>query len=168
MRIKAACIFPLVVSAFAFGGCSKSPVTEASSKPIERENITIKAALVIEGDWELPENVSCSIMNDINDILRGDTKYLDGVIQERVKVEVNNSQGEIVKIGNLGEPKTVSKDNPSFSDCAFSTTLTEVPISDFYTISIGDQEQTFSIDEIKQEMVKIYTDVSGAKALVKK
>ena len=133
MRIKPACISLSVMSVVLIG-CSKLPETEASSQPTEQENITIKASLVVEGDWELPENVPCSIANDINDILRGDTKHLDGVIQERVKVEVKNSQGQIVKMGNLGEPQTVTKDNPRFSDCAFSTTLTEVqpPIFTLY------------------------------------
>ncbi|MGL5873584.1 MAG: hypothetical protein ACRC2R_14655 [Xenococcaceae cyanobacterium] len=151
-----------ILSSSLIVGCSQSNKTENST---EQKNLTVKAALVVKGDWELPDNIPCSIAANPDDVLRGKDPFLDNTIRRELKVTVKNSQGDIVNTGSLDEPKRVKEENSNFANCAFYSNL-EVPISNFYTISIGSFEQTFSRAEIEQHEAIIYTESDRLKNLL--
>ena len=88
----------------------------------------------------------------------GKDSYLNSAIQRDLKVTVKNSRSEVVALGTLGDERTLKGEGETSSNCAFPITVDNVPISDFYTISVGSIEQTLAKKDVEQGKVRIYTE----------
>lgn len=120
-------------------------------------NLLLKGNLIVKGQWDLPEGEPCKISN-IDNVLKGKDPYLNAAIQRDLKVTVKNSKSKVVAIGSLGEARTVKDEGSTSSNCAFPLTVDNVPISDFYTISVGSIEQTLAKKDVEQGEARIYTE----------
>lgn len=120
-------------------------------------NLPLKGNLIVKGQWDLPEGEPCKIAN-IDNVLKGKDPYLNAAIQRDLKVTVKNSKSKVVAIGSLGEARTVKDEGSTSSNCAFPLTVDNVPISDFYTISVGSIEQTLAKKDVEQGEARIYTE----------
>lgn len=139
-------------------GCSQAPqVSQQQASPSGQANIPLKGNLIVKGQWNLPEGQPCEIAN-VDNVLMGKDPYLNAAIQRDLKVTVKNSKSEVVALGTLGDARTVKGEGETSSSCAFPITVDNVPISDFYTVSIGSIEQTLAKKEIEQGEVRIYTE----------
>jgi hypothetical protein len=149
-------------------GCSQAPQIskeQASSTASSQATLPLKGNLISKGRWNLPEGQPCKIAN-VDNIRMGKDPYLNAAIQRDLKVTVKNSKSEVVALGSLGDARTVKGEEASSSNCAFPITVNNVPISDFYTISIGNIEQTLAKKDVEQGEVRIYTENDALVKLV--
>ncbi|MFN5856350.1 MAG: hypothetical protein ACK456_10705 [Pseudanabaenaceae cyanobacterium] len=141
-------------------GCSSVPqISQQEASPIatKQTNFSLKGNLIVRGSWNLSEGSPCEIVN-VDNALKGRDPSLNAAIQRDLKVTVKNSKGEVVALGNLGEARTIKDKEARYSNCAFPITVDSVPISDFYTISVGNIEQTLAKKDVEQNEMRIYTE----------
>jgi hypothetical protein len=149
-------------------GCSQAPQIsqqQVSSPATDQANLPLKGNLIVKGQWNLPEGQPCTIAN-VDNVLKGKDPYLNAAIQRDLKVTVKNSKNEVVALGSLGDARTVKDEGSTSSNCAFPITVNNVPISDFYTISVGNIEQTVAKQDVEQGEVRIHTENDALVKLV--
>ena len=147
-------------------GCSNPSLQQSSEKVSSTQaTLSLKGALVAKGIWNTPPGQPCKIL-DVENVLKGKDADLNKVIQRDLKVTVKNAKNEIVALGQLGEAQAIKAKDESFSWCAFPIDVTGIPLSDFYTISIGKLEQSFQKTEIEQGESYLYTDHAAIKSMI--
>jgi hypothetical protein len=149
-------------------GCSQAPQIsqkQASPTATNQANFPLKGNLIVKGQWNLPGGQPCTIAN-VDNVLKGKDPYLNAAIQRDLKVTVKNSKSEVVALGSLGDARTVKDEGATSRNCAFPITVDNVPISDFYTISVGNIEQTLAKKDVEQNEVRIYTENDALVKLV--
>ena len=149
-------------------GCSQSPQTskeQASSDALSQVTLPLKGNLIVRGEWNLSEGQPCTITN-LKNVGTGKDPYLNAAIQRDLKVTVKNSKSEVVALGTLGDAQTVKGEGATSTNCAFPITVDNVPISDFYTISVQNIEQTVAKKDVERGDVHIYTEHDALVRLV--
>lgn len=105
--------------------CNSSPQASSSAKQASQQ----LSGAIVASKWLGKEGDAC----DLNDSLN----YKD--LGSGTNVKVENSKGEIIALGKIGQGKTRVVQDQLY--CAMSFSVIEVPDSDFYSITVGNGQR---------------------------
>ncbi len=151
----------LIGSLFNLIGCSQSSQTES-----KQPSLTFNGALVVKGSWNSNAGEPCIIAGDINYILKTKEASLNKIIQRDLKVTIKNSKNEVIALGNLQDAIAIKAKDEASNWCSFPIKIENISTSDFYTVSVGKLEQSFTKADLLAGNSNIYSDSKGITSLI--
>lgn len=123
---------------------------EENLNSTEQEIKDFEGFLSARGGWTVPEGSLCEFASADALVRTGDANTTDDIAE--LGVVIKNSGSVVIGMGSLEYPPTLVNGN-----CSYRLTAKKIPISDFYTISVGDFiEETITKEESTNFV--IYTD----------